>query len=220
MRSSAGRVLILSPHVMTAALVGWYVELAKLEPAFAAPGERPEDALARIKPVLVILIDAEFEDAMSDLFAARAKKRDIGLALFSGSTDDGAARAWSRRHDMPFFKLPVDLESFGRVLDQAARKTQQERRASERREGPTTDRAVDGTLLLFEASGRAWYVYDRRGGDRRSASAGSAHPYRAFVSADGTECRTLLSDGEFALREAPALVAQLARGAQVPPYHS
>ena len=47
MRGRAGKVLILSPHVMTAALVGWYVELAKLEPAFAAPDEHPEEALSR-----------------------------------------------------------------------------------------------------------------------------------------------------------------------------
>src|SRR3954470_7267524 len=73
----AGKVLILSPHVMTAALVGWYVELAKLEPAFAAPGEHPADALTRVKPVLVALIDAETHVAVSDLFAARAAKREI-----------------------------------------------------------------------------------------------------------------------------------------------
>ena len=74
-----GKVLILSPHVMTAALVGWYVELAKLEPAFAAPGENPSDALARVKPLLVVLIDAASEDAISDLFAARASKAPASM---------------------------------------------------------------------------------------------------------------------------------------------
>lgn len=202
---------------MTAALVGWYVELARLEPAFATPGERPEDALTRVKPVLVVLIDADFDDAVSDLFAARAAKRDIGLALFSGSNDDDAARDWARRHHLPFFKLPVDLEAFGRVLDQAARQAGHDRRMAERRDRPTTDRAVDGTLLLHDAAGTSWYVYDRRGNDRRIMMSGSARPYRAFVSADGTERRTELTDAEFAVREPAGLAAQLARADQVPP---
>lgn len=215
---NTGKVLILSPHVMTAALVGWYVELARLEPAFAAPGERPEDALSRVKPLLVILIDAECQDAISDLFAARAMKREIGLALFSGSGEEGAARAWALRHELPFFKLPVDLEEFGRVLDRSARAAREERRLGDRRHGPAIDRAVDGTLVLYDAQGRPWYVYDRRASERRASSASA--PYRAFVSPDGTELRALLDEAEFAAREPEALAAQLARAAQVPPNHS
>ena len=206
MARKTGKVLILSPHVMTAALVGWYVELAKLEPAFAAPGEHPVDALARVKPLLVVLIDAESEDAISDIFAARALKREIGLAVFSGSSDDQPARDWAERHAIPFFRLPVDLEAFGRVLDQAARSASEERRNSERKGRRMVDRAVDGTLMLLDDKGRAWYVYDRRAGDRRAQG-----PYRAFVSPDGTELRTPLSDDEFAVREPNALLEQLSR---------
>jgi hypothetical protein len=191
---------------MTAALVGWYVELARLEPAFAAPGEHPVDAVTRIKPLLVVLIDAENEAAINDLFVARAAKRDIGVALFSGSTDDHYARDWARRNELPFFRLPVDLEAFGRVLDQAARAGSEERRNAERR-GPVTDRAVDGTLRLLDAEGRPWYVYDRRGGDRRGCA------YRAFVSAEGVERRAMLSEAEFGAREPEALIEQLARAA-------
>lgn len=218
----AGKVLILSPHVMTAALVGWYVELARLEPAFAAPGEHPEEALARVKPMLVVLIDAEFEEALSDLLAARAAKRGIGIALFgSGSpTTDDTARAWVERHHVHFFRLPVDLESFGRVLDQAARTGTAERRGGERRTASVVDRALDGTLLFFDSAGKPWYVYDRRGGDRRFGGRESGRPYRAFVSADGLERRLELDDGEFAAREPAALGAQLARALQVPPNHS
>jgi hypothetical protein len=215
-RSSGGKVLILSPHVMTAALVGWYVELSKLEPAFAAPGERADDAINRVKPLLVVLVDAEQEEAISDLFAARLARKEIGLALFSGSTEDAAARDWARRHDVPWFRLPVDLEAFGRVLDQAARASRPDRRVADRR-GPATDRALDGTLLLLDERGHAWYVYDRRGGDRRAASAES---YRSFVSSDGVELRAPLTESEFSLREPAALAAQLARAAQVPPNHS
>ena len=210
MQRNTGKVLILSPHVMTAALVGWYVELAKLEPAFAAPGEGPLDALTRVKPLLVVLVDAESEDALNDLFVARAEKRDVGIAVFSGS-ENVAAREWARRHEVAFFNLPVDLEAFGRVLDQAARSGRDERRVAERRRGPVTDRAVDGTLLLLDEHGRTWYVYDRRSATQRR---GGAEAYRAFVSADGTELRAVLSDAEFAIREPLALVSQLSRAAQ------
>ena len=203
MSRKTGKVLILSPHVMTAALVGWYVELARLEPAFAAPGERPVDALTRVKPLLVVLVDAENELAVSDLFVARASKREIGVALFSGSSDDHAARESASRNGIPFFRLPVDLESFGRVLDQAARSID-ERRFGDRRQKPGVDRAVDGTLLLVDDAGRSWYVYDRRANDRRAA-------YRAFVSPDGVEVRAPLSEEEFATRETGALLSQLAR---------
>lgn len=221
MRGRAGKVLILSPHVMTAALVGWYVELAKLEPAFAARGEHPEEALARVKPVLVVLIDGKFEEAMSDLLVARAAKRGIGLALFgSGSAiADELASVWAARHGIAFFRLPVDLESFGRVLDQAARTGTAERHG-DRRNAPAIDRALDGTLVFFDSAAKPWYVYDRRGGDRRIDGRASERPYRSFVSADGVERRCELGEGEFGAREPNALGAQLARAAQVPPNHS
>jgi hypothetical protein len=189
---------------MTAALVGWYVELSKLEPAFAAPGENPSVALTRVKPLLVILVDAASEDAISDLFAARASKREIGLAVFSGSPDDTTGREWAQRHQLPFFRLPVDLEAFGRVLDQANRQQGERRRSADRREQPVVDRAVDGTLCLTDEIGRAWYVYDRRAGERRAG-------YRSFVTADGREMRTSLSDAEFSEQKPADLIAQLAR---------
>jgi hypothetical protein len=205
---------------MTAALVGWYVELAKLEPAFAAPGEHPEEALARVKPVLVVLLDSEFEEARSDLLALRAAKRGIGLAIFGTERSDEAVREWARRTHSLFFELPVDLEAFGRVLDQAVRQATTERRGREdRRVGAQVDRALDGTLLLLDNHGVAWYVYDRRGSDRRSGAA-LLRPYRAFVSADGIERRCELNDREFSARGPDALIAQLSRAAQVPANHS
>lgn len=188
---------------MTAALVGWYVELSKLEPAFAARGETPSDALARVRPLLVILIDSSSEEAINDMFVARAAKREIGVAVFSDSASD-AAGDWARRHGLPYFKLPVDLEAFGRVLDQASRLVDDRRRTVDRRQAPTVDRAVDGTLRLTDDVGRAWYVYDRRTDERRTG-------YRAFVTADGREMRASLTDAEFSEQRPAALVAQLAR---------
>jgi len=211
-----GKVLILSPHVMTAALVGWYVELARLEPAFAEPGEHPDLALARVKPILVLLIDSELEAGLSDLLVARAAKRGAGVAVFGTADDSQTGRAWAARHDIRYFELPVDLEAFGRVLDLAAADARGERRQASRRTSPGVERALDGTLVFIDGAGERWYVYDRRGSDRRAA----AHAYRAFVSEGGVERRCELTEKEFAEREPSALRAQLEHSAQVPPNHS
>jgi hypothetical protein len=211
-----GKVLILSPHVMTAALVGWYVELARLEPAFADPGEHPDQAVDRVRPILVLLIDSELEAGLTDLLAARAARRGAGVAVFGAANGSETGRAWAARHDIRYFELPVDLESFGRVLDLAAGDVELERRQANRRNTPGVERAIDGTLVFIDGAGGRWYVYDRRGTDRRAMQ----HPYRAFVSEDGIERRCELTEKEFASREPSALRAQLAQAAQVPPNHS
>jgi hypothetical protein len=212
LRGPSGKVLILSPHVMTAALVGWYVELAKLEPTFAAPGEHPDEALARIRPVLVVLIDAELSDAISDLLVVRAARKGAGLALFTGRSHDEPVRAWAERRGVPFFKLPIDLEAFGRMLDQAARKVAGEPVLTD---APTTETAVDGTLVLREPTGQLWYVYDRRSSNRTLRAPSESGDYRAFVEWDGTERRCRLSTEDAASRDPDALVAQLARSIPV-----
>jgi hypothetical protein len=191
---------------MTAALVGWYVELTKLEPAFAAPGESPFDALGRVKPLLVVLIDSASEEAVSDLFAARASRREVGLAIFASADDGESARRWAADKGIPFFKLPVDFEAFGRVLDQAGRVLPERRRVGDRRRAAAVERAIDGTLYLTDDAGRAWYIYDRRASDRRAGQA-----YRSFVTPNGEEVRALLADDEFSARAPEALIAQLAR---------
>jgi hypothetical protein len=210
----AGKVLILSPHVMTAALVGWYVELAELEPAFAEPGELPHDALARVRPVLVVLVDTELPGAMSDLLVARTVKRGAGLALFTGRPVQDDVRHWATAHEVPLFNLPIDLEAFGRVLDQAARQQGGDRRVGQRRGGPSMDRAVDGTPVFHDPSGRVWYVYDRRYGDRRGADT-RAGDYRAFIDAAGAERRCVLGEGDDTDRDPDALAAQFARSEPV-----
>lgn len=205
-----GKILILSPHVMTAALIGWYVELARLEPAFSIAGESPEEALARTRPVAVVLVDAEVEAALSDLFLLRAVKRQVGIAVFSGRPDgEDDAEAWATRHGVPFFRLPVDLELFGRMLDQALFKVP-ERRVRARRAPCSTDRALDGTLVFSDAAGQSWYVYDRRAGERRANAS-----FRAFVDAAGNERRVMLDADGFADRTPATLALQLTEATPV-----
>lgn len=194
---------------MTAALVGWYVELAKLEPTFAAPGEQPEEALRRLRPVLVVLVDAESQAALSDLFIARALKHGIGVAIFSGRPADDEPRGHTDRDAIPHFRLPIDLEAFGRMLDQAVVRVP-DRRVRDRRQPKTTDRAVDGTLVFNDATGRSWYVYDRRRGDARDTV-----PFRSFVDPEGNERRRTMRGEEFTDRTPVSLESQLLQATPV-----
>jgi CheY-like chemotaxis protein len=107
-RAQPKKVLVLSDQPMAAALLGMLLELEGYEPAFARRGESPEAALARIRPLLVVLVDHALDVAKSDLFLARAARRQIGVVLFG---TDGAASgppAWARTRRVPWFRMPAD----------------------------------------------------------------------------------------------------------------
>lgn len=210
-RSGRGKVLILTPQPMTGALLGMLVELAQLDAAFAAPDERPEDALARTKPLLVVVADGDIDAHRSDLFLARAQNRGVGVVVF-GRDGDGSGADWARQHSLPFLRLPADSETFGRILDQAARAERRSRIAGDRRAPAHTERAVDGTLVFHDGRGQRWYVYDRRSGERRRAGSSAGNgSYRVFVRDDGVELRCELAPHEFRDRSAETLERQLAR---------
>src|SRR6476646_9801142 len=67
LRTNRGKVLILTPHAMTGALLGMLVELSQLEPVFADLTERPEEALARHLPLLLVVADGDIDTFKSDL---------------------------------------------------------------------------------------------------------------------------------------------------------
>ena len=210
LRTNRGKVLILTPQAMTGALLGMLVELSQLEPVFADPTERPEDALARHLPVLVIITDGDIDAFRSDLFVARAQHRGIGVVVF-GRLSIAATAEWAKERGLPYLELPTDAEAFGRILDQATRQDRRSRLVGDRRRPPHTERGADGTLILEVESGERWYVYDRRGGERRSAGPQLADSYRAFVNQDGVERRVELEPHEFMDNTADALQQQLAR---------
>jgi hypothetical protein len=204
-------VLILTPQAMTGALLGMLVELSQLEPVFADPAERPEDALARHLPLLVIVADGEVDTFRSDLFVARAQHRGIGVVVFGRPGGDGTAD-WAKERGLPYLQLPTDAEEFGRILDQSTRQDRRSRLVGDRRRQPHTERGADGTLILEAESGERWYVYDRRGGERRTA--GPRPPeeaYRAFVNQQGVELRVALEPHEFMDKTPDTLQQQLAR---------
>ena len=203
-------MLILTPQAMTGALLGMLVELSQLEPVFADPAERPEDALARHLPLLVIVADGEVDTFRSDLFIARAQHRGIGVVVFGRPGGDGTGD-WAKERGLPYLQLPTDAEEFGRILDQATRQDRRSKLLGDRRRQPHTERGGDGTLILEAESGERWYVYDRRGGERRTAGPQPPEAYRAFVNQEGVELRVALEPHEFMDKTPDTLQQQLAR---------
>ena len=193
---------------MTGALLGMLVELAQLEPVFANPHERAEDALNRLVPLLVVVADGDIDAVRSDLFLARAQHRGIGVIVF-GTKGQPEAESWARERGLPYLVLPTDAEVFGRLLDQATRLDRRARLAGDRRSA-RIERGVDGTLILQTESGERWYVYDRRSGERRR-SGSTPGQYRAFVNQDGVELRVELAPHEFRDKTPETLERQLAR---------
>jgi len=193
---------------MTGALLGMLVELSQLQPVFAGSDERPEDALSRHVPLLVLIVDGDVDGFKSDLFLARAQHRGVGVVVF-GVSHRGATPAWAKERDLPYLELPTDAEVFGRILDQATRQDRRSRLSGDRRNPARTERAVDGTLIFHTESGERWYVYDRRSGERRRSE--PAEAYRAFVNQEGVERRVPLEPEEFTDKSPEALERQLAR---------
>lgn len=210
LRASRGKVLILTPQAMTGALLGMLVELSQLEPVFADPSERPEDALARHLPLLVVVADGDIDRFKSDLFIARAQHRGIGVVVF-GRPSNVETAAWAKERGLQYLELPTDAEVFGRILDQATRQDRRSKLAGDRRRQPHIERGADGTLILQAESGERWYVYDRRAGERRASGQKSPDSYRVFVNQEGVELRVELEPHEFMDKTPDALQQQLAR---------
>lgn len=209
LRTNRGKVLILTPQPMTGALLGMLVELSELDPVFADVNERPEEALTRHVPLLVVIADGAVDSFKSDLFLARANHRGIGVVVF-GVSHRGDTSTWAKERGLPYLELPTDAEVFGRILDQATRQDRRSRLAGDRRTPAHIERAVDGTLVFQAESGERWYVYDRRSGERRRPEPADLS-YRAFVNQEGVELRVPLEPHEFSDKSPETLQRQLAR---------
>ena len=221
----SARVLILTPQPLLAALLGMLIELEQFEPAFAAPDERPEDAIARIRPLLVVVLDGDLEAAHSDLFFARATKRGVRVVLFQPPGSGTDVQALAEARSLPWFTLPIDRADLARLLGDGTSWT---RGGGDRRRSAVS-RQSDGSVIYDDAAGRRWFVYDRRGGERRGGGeapgtgSGGAHAgegaaegdYRVFVSESGEEWRVPLVSGEPLELTAAVLSAQLARASLV-----
>jgi hypothetical protein len=204
--TSTSNILVLAREPLAAALVGMLLELDTHEPAFALPDESPEEAVRRVRPLLVILLDGSLEAAASDVFHARAKGTPV--VLFSTPRTAASVRALADERRLPWFTMPVDRASLGRVIRDAVASSPP--RAGRDRRRPSARRAPDGTLIYRDREGSEWQVFDRRAGERR-ARAAEENGYRAFVNDAGEEWRYELTDDEAGQESAAALERQLAR---------
>lgn len=228
----ATTVLICAGEPMLAALLGMLVEMAHHTAAYPEPGERPEDAVARVRPLLVVLLDGALDSARSDLFFAQAARRRVGVALFGAKQGATALSALARARRIPWFEAPIGLAEFRRVLDEAGssewwRDGEDRRGARPRRQStPRAERTEDGTLVFLDRHGARWLVYDRRGADRRRGQrrgeqrgvvrARTPEPdRRVFVNEAGETWECALMAGEIERRTPTALERQLARATRI-----
>ena len=181
------------------------LELEKYEPAFALPDESPEEAVRRVRPFLVLLLDGAFDEAASDVFHARLKGTPV--VLFATPQTEAAVRAVANDRRLPWFTMPVNRETLVRAIREASAATIT--RSGRDRRHPSAHRAPDGTLIFRDREGGEWQVYDRRAGERRAQSAGG-NGYRAFVNHAGEEWWYELAPDESAENSADALERQLA----------
>lgn len=198
---------------MAAALLAMLLELEGYDPAFALDNETADAALARVKPLLVALVDHSLDVAKSDIFLARAARRRVGIILF-GQRGSAVPPAWATSRRVPWFRMPVDGATLRRAIDESTAEFRLWRSDVDRRQH-RTETSADGTLIYHDRSGRRWHVYDRRSGDRRqnpSVQAGStADGDRTFVNDSGEQWRVVLQPGDFLDESPAALEKQLAR---------
>ena len=156
------KILVVAAEPLLAALVGTVVEAARFTAAFPGRDELPESALERVKPVAAILLEASDDRAGSDLFVARAKKLGIRVLVFGPGHLMRSQHEWTKRHSLPSFTLPDQLEDLTFVLDHLRLTTRRGADGGRRKAQTQIERDPDGSLLFDDASGMMWAAYDRR----------------------------------------------------------
>jgi hypothetical protein len=199
---------------MAAALLGMLLELEGYDPAFAREGEHAEAALARVRPLLVVLVDHALDVAKSDLFLARAARRQVGVVLFGALGTGGSASAWAQSRRVPWFRMPVDGAELRRAIEASTASFRLWRTDTDRRRS-RAETTADGTLVYHDRNGHRWQIYDRRGSDRRQSSVTSNNPAdggdRTFVNDAGEEWRVDMTATDFQDESPDGLEKQLAR---------
>ena len=197
-------VLIIANDPMLAALVGGLVEASRLRAVFLQPGENPEVAVTRVRPLAIVMMEGSAEGAGSELFVARARRRGARVILFGDATSIAPIREWAAELEVGVFQLPDELEELLAELNGAGRQPGLVARRGDRR--TPVQRQPDGSLTFEDGTGTRWQVYDRRTGDRRAAGG-----TREFVSPTGDRRICTVSAGELRNQTPGALAKQLAR---------
>jgi hypothetical protein len=204
-RGRGATVLILSGEAMGAALLGLLLERGPYEPAFAHPGETPEAAVKRVRPLFVILLDVAVDAARSDLFYLRAARRGVSVILYGNPADSTVVDELAARRGLRGFTLPITGPALTALLDEEQARERRDHKRPPRR--ASVDQAGDA-ILFTDRRGRRWFVYDRRVGERRADDRGPV--YRAFVNEAGEEWRYGFAPDESADASVVMLERQLA----------
>jgi len=196
-------VLIVATDPMLAALVGGLVEALRLQAVFPRPGENPDAAVARVRPLAVILMEGSSGSAGSEILLVRARRRGARVMLFGDAASIAPLREWAKQADVASFMLPDELEG----LRQALERTNSELRVARRgdRRAPV-DSNPDGSVTFHDAAGTRWQVYDRRTGDRRAREM-----TREFINAAGDRRIYLMHPEDVSATSPAQLADQLAR---------
>jgi hypothetical protein len=210
MAIATSKILILAREPLAAALLGLLVELDAYEPAFAQPGETAEEAVRRVRPLLIILLDASVDAAGSDVFYARAK--DIPVVLFGSPGTGEHVRALAGARALPWFMMPAERAIVSRIVRDVVASTGN--RSDRDRRRPSSRRGSNGSLIYCDREGHEWQVYDRRSRERRSPEERTGE-YRTFVNAAGEEWHYSLGDAEVGEVSPAALERQLAHAVRI-----
>jgi DNA-binding NtrC family response regulator len=107
---------VLAREAVIAALVGLLLELEDYEPVFAEPGEQPAEAIRRLRPPLIVVLDGQLPEARSDLFFARCAQDGASVCLFSEPVAAEEVRAVARARRLAFFAMPVERDALGAAM--------------------------------------------------------------------------------------------------------
>ena len=113
-------VLVVSTDPVLAALLGLLAELGRHHPVYARGEERPQAALSRYRPRLVLL-DVEHTDGFSDAFLTHAKHEGAKVLVFGRNHPGGDLRQRAEARQVPWLALPTDPATFARTLAEALR---------------------------------------------------------------------------------------------------
>jgi CheY-like chemotaxis protein len=120
-QKSKARVLVLASDAVIAALVGMLLEMDGYDPAFPAPGEAAEQALARLRAPLIVCADCEIPEMQSDLFFARVARSSARIVVFGRRESEVRLKELAARRGVEYFTLPTDKATLARVLADAMR---------------------------------------------------------------------------------------------------
>ena len=104
---------------MVAALVGLLLDPDQFDPTFPLARERPEDAIARVRPPLVLVLDCDLDAARSDLFFARTAKTRSAIVVFGTPTHRQDVAEVAQARGIPWVRLPTNRDALTNAIEAA-----------------------------------------------------------------------------------------------------